>query len=58
MLSDAQKKAEYKYRKSGAVKSIRINVFPKDHDVYEHYAKQERKAEYIIGLIRADMSHS
>lgn len=56
MVSDAQKRATAKYQ-SENVKKIQVKIFPKDHDLWEHYQSQPDKAEYIRNLIREDMSH-
>ena len=54
MESEAQRRASAKY-KAKNVKQISLKFFPKDHDAYEHAKAKPRTAEYIIGLIRADM---
>jgi len=53
----SQRKANTKY-KTEKVKQIKINIFPKDRDVYEYINSKQRKSEYIIKLIRDDMNRS
>lgn len=50
----AQAKANSRYR-AKSCKSVTVQFFPSDMELYEHLEKQESKAGYIKRLIREDM---
>lgn len=52
-MTDAERKAKYKYRAKG--KRLTIDFYQTELDLYEHIEKQPQKATYIKDLIRADM---
>ena len=56
MLTEAQKKAKEKYRQKR--KSVLLEFFRPEMDLYEHLEKQSAKATYIKNLIREDMKKS
>lgn len=56
MLTEAQKRAKEKYRQKR--KSVLLEFFPPEQDLYEHLSKQPSKATYIKNLIREDMKKS
>lgn len=56
MLTEAQKKAKEKYRQKR--KSVLLEFFPPEVDLYEYLQKQPSKATYIKNLIRDDMKKS
>ena len=56
MITEAQKKAKEKYRQKR--KSILLEFFPPEHDLYDYLQKQRTKATYIKNLIREDMKKS
>ena len=53
--TEAQRRANLKY-KSAKVRQVNLKFFPKDQDAYEHLKKQPKMAEYLIRLIRQDMT--
>ena len=50
----AQAKANSRYR-AKSCKSVTVQFFPSDMELYEHLEKQDSKAGYIKRLIREDM---
>jgi hypothetical protein len=56
MLTEAQKRAKEKYRKSS--KRILVEFPQTEMDLLEHLEKQPAKATYIKNLIREDMKKS
>ena len=54
MVSDAQKRAEAKYKKE-STHPFTMRFFPADEELWQHLQKQPRKAEYVKRLIRQDM---
>ena len=52
-MTDAERKAKYKYRAKG--KRLTIDFYQTELDLYEHIEKQPQKATYIKDLIRSDM---
>ena len=55
MVSDAQKRADAKYKKE-KTHQLAIRFFPKDEQLWQHLQSQPKKAEYIKRLISDDMS--
>ena len=53
MITEAQKKAKEKYRQKR--KSILLEFYPPEMDLYDHLEKQSAKATYMKNLIRDDM---
>lgn len=56
-LSDAQKRANEKYRKEN-VKQTTVRFYPSEADLWSYLDKQENKAGYIKRLIAEDMARS
>lgn len=54
MATKAQLRANEKYRKE-KVKTFHVKFYPDDYSLFEHLQKQDKKSEYIRGLIRKDM---
>lgn len=52
-LTEAQKRAKEKYRQKR--KSVLLEFFPPEMDLYEHIEKQSAKATYIKHLIKEDI---
>lgn len=50
----SQSKANSRYR-AKSCKSVTVQFFPSDMELYEHVCKQDTKAGYIKNLIREDM---
>lgn len=57
MKTDAQKKAEMKYRRE-KVKQVMVTFSPKDADLYEWLCAQPSKAGTIKRLLREEMERS
>ena len=55
MRMKAQAKANARYR-AKYCKTVTVQFFPSDLELYEHLEQQESKAGYIKGLIREDMN--
>lgn len=59
MTTEAQRRANRKYRKrkqaEGEYKSILLEFYSSDMDVYDHLQNQKPTATYIKELIRKDM---
>lgn len=57
--SEALKAAQAAYRErkkaAGKFKTVTVEFYEQDLDVYQHLDAQENKRQYILGLIRADM---
>ena len=53
-MTEAENRAKANYRKK--TKSITIEFYPAEMDLYEHLQKQEQKRTYIKKLIREDMN--
>lgn len=62
MTTEAQKRASRKYRErkraDGGYKSILLEFYQADMDVYEHLQSKKPTATYIKELIRKDMKGS
>lgn len=56
MITEAQKRAKEKYRQKR--KSVLLEFYPPEHDLFEHLEKKPQKATYIKNLIREDMKKS
>lgn len=54
MVSDAQKRADAKYKKE-KTHQFSLRFFPKDERLWEHLRKQPDMAGYIKRLIRDDI---
>jgi hypothetical protein len=52
--SEAQKRADRKYKKEKAVRTY-IEFYPTEAGLVEHLNKQDKKQTYIKNLIREDM---
>ena len=52
--SDAQKRASAKYRKRN-VKTVAINFYPSEADLYSYLTAQKNRSGYIKDLIKQDM---
>lgn len=57
-VSEAQKRANARYRESGRVKQVSLKFFPKDHDLYDFVKSKDKSTAYILNLIREDMNRS
>ncbi len=57
MKSEAQKKAEMKYRRE-KVKQVVVTFSPKDADLYEWLCAQPSKAGTIKRLLREEMERT
>ncbi len=57
MVSDAQKRANEKYRKEN-VKQVAVRFYPSEQDVYEYLRTKDNVSGYIKQLIRNDMESS
>lgn len=53
-MTEAENRAKANYRKK--TKSITIEFYPAEMDLFEHLQKQEQKRTYIKNLIREDMN--
>ena len=54
MVSDAQKRANEKYRKEN-VKQIAVRFYPGEHDIYEYLKSKNNVSGYVKQLIRNNM---
>ena len=54
MVSEAQKRANEKYRKS-SVKQAVVRFYPGDEDLWEWLQSQPNRQGYLRELIRGDM---
>lgn len=54
MVSEAQKKANEKYRKEN-VRQISLRFYPSEHDIYEFIKGKDNASGYIKELVRQDM---
>ena len=55
--TQATKEAQARYRKSGAVKGVYMQLNTRtDADIIDHLQTVENKQGYIKGLIRADIA--
>ena len=52
-MTEAERRAKANYRKK--TKSITIEFYPTEFDLYEYLETQEQKRTYIKNLIREDM---
>lgn len=53
-MRESENRAKRNYRKK--TKSITIEFYPAEMDLFEHLQKQEQKRTYIKKLIREDMN--
>lgn len=61
MTTEAQKKAKKRYRErkqsEGGYKSLLLEFYSADMDIYEHLQTKKPKATYVKELIRKDMEN-
>ena len=54
-MTDAKKRCNARYEKSGAVKRVTVKFTKVDNDLIEHLASKDNVSGYIKHLIREDI---